>query len=367
MSFDDRTTVESAAARSSSVDLSTSPWLIRVFDRVPLPLPAMGILIALAHFLFLAVLALALNPPLGEELLYRGWQRFSPTLPLYMTKSLMVGFLAAAGYYGLRGAVRDFKNLRPALSCDDIEFDYWLNRLRHVPRVPLHVASALAIVIPFNAVQSDSNWLFLEQTPPLGSALMSFSQIDAILITFFLFRILTLEFISALTFAQVARRFARIELLDLERVAPFSQRALRAVLVLVLYMAILSLQAVFEFTPGEEIRLVVMMSFVAVAVFVIPLIPLQRRIHAAKQSELARIRTAIRVKNEAKIAGDAGWAPPDASLTNLIVYEQRIEQVNTWAFNAPTALRFALFVSLGIGSWLGAAFVERWLSTLLGS
>lgn len=35
--------------------------------------------------------------------------------------------------------------------------------------------------------------------------------------------------------------------------------------------------------------------------------------------------------------------------------------------NKPTVVRFALYVSLGIEYWLGAAFVKRWLGTLLGS
>ena len=168
----------------ASVDLSTSPWLIRIFDRVPLSLPAMGMLIALAYFLFLAMLALMLNPGLGEVLLYRGWQNlevehYRGTLGVYVGKALWVGYLAAAAYYGLREAVRDFQGLRPALSCDDIEFDDWLTRLRQVSRVPLYVVAAFAVVLSFFTVQQESNWTFMEQPPPLGSGLMSFSQIDA--------------------------------------------------------------------------------------------------------------------------------------------------------------------------------------------
>ncbi len=352
----------------ASVDLSTSPWLIRIFDRVPLSLPAMGLLIALAYFLFLTMLALMLHPGLGEVLLYRGWQNleiehYRGVLAVYVGKALMVGYLAAAAYYGLRGAVRDFQGLRPGLSCDDIEIEHWLTRLRQVPRAPLYVAAAFAVVLSFFGVQRESNWTFMEQPPPLGSGLMSFSQIDAAVIAFFLFRTLTLEFISAFTFAQVARRYARIELLDLERVAPFSRRSLRAVLVLVLFMVILSLQAIFEPNPSAAIGPVVPISLVAVAVFLIPLIPLQRRIDAAKQSELAHIRADIRRENEARIAGGGDWP----RFTGLIAYEQRIERVRTWPFNTSTMFRFALYVLLGIGSWLGAAFVERWLGTLLGS
>ena len=106
---------------------------------------------------------------------------------------------------------------------------------------------------------------------------------------------------------------------------------------------------------------VISISLSAVAFFLIPLIPLQRRIQAEKLSELARIRAAIHRENEARIAGDEDWAPR----ADLIVYKQQIEQVSTWTFNTPTVVRFALYVSLGIGSWLGAAFVERWLATLL--
>ena len=94
----------------ASVDLSTSPWLIRVFDRVPLSLPVMGILIALVHYLFIAVLAHMLAPGLANAA-YRLWQGELPIVALQIVKSIMVGYVLAAGYYGLRGAVRDFESL----------------------------------------------------------------------------------------------------------------------------------------------------------------------------------------------------------------------------------------------------------------
>ena len=54
------------------VDLSTSPWLIRIFDRVPLSLVVMGMLIAIAHFLLIALLGLLLSPTLAGEFLVWG-------------------------------------------------------------------------------------------------------------------------------------------------------------------------------------------------------------------------------------------------------------------------------------------------------
>lgn len=104
-----------------------------------------------------------------------------------------------------------------------------------------------------------------------------------------------------------ANRYAQIELLDLKRVAPCSQRSARAVLVFVLFMAILSLQAIFEPNPGGAIPVVIVLGLVAVAVFLIPLVPLQRRIDTAKKSELARIHAEIRRESETRIEGDENW------------------------------------------------------------
>ncbi len=192
---------------------------------------------------------------------------------------------------------------------------------------------------------------------------MSWRQFEETLFVFFIFRMVAVEFASAFFFASIAKRYARIELLDLQLVAPFSQRALRGVLVIMMFMAILSLLLIFDDDPTNSMIGVMLSGSGAVALFLIPLIPLQRRIRAEKSSELARIRAAIRRENEARIAGDEDWAPR----ADLIVYKQQVEQVSTWTFNTPTVVRFALYASLGIGSWLGAAFVERWLGTLLGS
>ncbi len=132
----------------ASVDLSTSPWLIRIFDQVPLSLLVMGMLIALAHFLFVTVIALLLSWTFGGEFLYWG---YGSILAGDIVHSILVGYSMAAGYYGLREAVRDFLSLRPSLSCDDIEFDAYLAYLRHVPRVGLYITSALALVWGFSS------------------------------------------------------------------------------------------------------------------------------------------------------------------------------------------------------------------------
>ncbi len=45
--------------------------------------------------------------------------------------------------------------------------------------------------------------------------------------------------------------------------------------------------------------------------------------------------------------------------------DARLESVREWPFDAPSLVRFALYVALGLGSWLGAAAVERLLDFIL--
>ncbi len=341
----------------ASVDLSTSPWLIRVFDRLPFPLFALGISAALAFFVFFEVLEITPSPTMSGD--YWTWgEGFSLGLVIDIVFSIVVGYLVAVPYYIHQEALRDFLNLRSALNCDDNEYGNWLIRVRNTARVSLYVAAALSTAVGYA--------IFLDQGTWRGG-----EQMKTFVNTFVLFRTLAITILSAYLFAVIAHRFADIELLNLERIMRFSKHALRGVLVVMLFIAILSLQVVLipsvilesEAFVIQALIILAVPSFTAAAIFLIPLYPLHRRIQAEKRSELARIRADIHRENEARIAGNENWV----RLSGLIAYKQEVERVSTWAFNTPTMFRLSLYVSLGIGSWLGAAFVERWLGTLLGS
>ena len=61
--------------------------------------------------------------------------------------------------------------------------------------------------------------------------------------------------------------------------------------------------------------------------------------------------------------GEAGRTP---RLANLIAWRGLVDGVHEWPLSAPALLRFGLFLMLGLGSWLGAALVERFLERALG-
>ena len=93
----------------------------------------------------------------------------------------------------------------------------------------------------------------------------------------------------------------------------------------------------------------------------LPSLGVHRAIDAAKRVELARVRDAIHREREANLAGNA----QDPRLSNLVVYERRIADVTTWPFDLSTWVRFATYIAIGVGSWVGAALVERFLGAVL--
>ncbi len=60
-----------------------------------------------------------------------------------------------------------------------------------------------------------------------------------------------------------------------------------------------------------------------------------------------------------------GPSHPYDRLGKMRLLDARLESVREWPFDAPSLVRFALYVALGLGSWLGAAAVERLLDFIL--
>ena len=74
----------------------------------------------------------------------------------------------------------------------------------------------------------------------------------------------------------------------------------------------------------------------------------------------------IRAESRSRSEREEHWQSIDGRLSDLIVYETRIESVSTWPVDSSGVLRFGLYVVGGLGAWVGAALMERLLSAALG-
>ncbi len=97
-----------------------------------------------------------------------------------------------------------------------------------------------------------------------------------------------------------------------------------------------------------------------------PMMGVHRRLREAKRTELERVREVIRAESRSRPEPEDHWQSIDGHLSDLIVYETRIQSVSTWPIDSTGVVRFALYVFYGLGAWVGAALMERLLSTVLG-
>jgi hypothetical protein len=74
----------------------------------------------------------------------------------------------------------------------------------------------------------------------------------------------------------------------------------------------------------------------------------------------------MRSGRQALLESGADGSTPAARMADIVAYEARVASIATWPFDLSTLVRFALYVALGLGSWLGAAMVERLVSVVLG-
>ena len=103
----------------------------------------------------------------------------------------------------------------------------------------------------------------------------------------------------------------------------------------------------------------------AAAAFLLPVRGLRRQIQARKAEELSGLREKIRRNRELADGSGTESAEAGAKLPGLLAYKHEIESVREWPFDTPTLVRFALFLLIPLGSWLGGAVVERVVDLVL--
>ena len=103
-----------------------------------------------------------------------------------------------------------------------------------------------------------------------------------------------------------------------------------------------------------------MLVVAAVLALILPTLGIHRRLKATKQAELAELRAALAARRDptTRSVDDAQQLRADLAL------EQRLMSVSEWPFDAGSYGRVALYIVLGLGSWVGAALVERLLESL---
>ena len=327
------------------------PWSVRLFAAAPIPPPVSAVLVTAGFALAAGLYSRAFGLPF-----------LTTFVEIELLQITMIGFTPAATVYALRGAERDLADLRPVLRPEVGATGAGLERVFFVGRRWL-VASGLAgIAISLVLLFSPASWQ--SGRPPIGGPIFMWAAFRSSVLGWLVARTVLIELAVGFGFARLGERDVEVDWLEQGPLRPFARKGLRSVFLLLLFSFFFSLFLLEPWGRVTAIPMLVLFPALCGFALLLPVSGVRQRLVEAKRAELARIDAALRAEAEANLK-QAAAAPADARLSNLIAYRGLVEAANTWPFDVGVWLRFALYVSLGLGSWLGGALVERLIGVAL--
>jgi hypothetical protein len=333
---------------------------MRLVDRVPFHAALSGLLFAMA----LIVAYLLVQWLTGEAAIDMGDLALGvlPENTLgFVVAAAASGYALGAGYAINAQNASTLQKLRPLLAKSAVEpgtsSDVTLSASRGYGCIGL----VCGVVFAYAADEAAAQLLKLEAFSSDG--LLSLLMLP---LAFWLFLRVAYFTISGMqSVARVVEKDLSVDLLDLSRLSPLGQMALRASLLWIGAAVVASLSVLLTQETIAEFLVILFLLLVATVTFVIPVRGVHRKLRDAKREELLRVSAEIRRDREEIRVLAAGTRDAAIRLPALLAYEARIRSVQEWPFDTPTLLRFALYLTIPVVSWLGGAFVERLIESLL--
>ncbi len=344
---------------------SSALWTLRIFDAVPLP-PALVGLLGLGVYLAVYFAYFAAFGRLDDVAMAAPHFWTQPGWWSELVNAAWIVYVATLIVYGLRGAARDLRDLRPALDCSEPEFRDLTARIAGPDRRALLVAGVISAALAARIPIFEERIWTEGVRPPVWDPLFLWVMGRHLLIGWLLGRAVWIDIFVTREFQRIGAERVRVDLLDPAPLAPFSRRGLRTVLLYVIGMSIMSLFWLGPHYASANASVMIVILLAASAMFVVPVLGVHRRLRETKRDELRDLRAEIRSAQAAlRKRGTQGAREAARRLPALLALETRIASVREWPFDVSTLLRFGLYLSLGIGSWLGGALVERLLGLAL--
>lgn len=330
------------------------PWSIRLYELRSLPPLLWACVVTLAYLgLWFCVARLEGRPPL--------WGSWSWSEAV--VRGMLLGYTPALMVWSRRQALRTLHELRPALRLPDERFPGIVAATFRPPRWLLYACASVALVWPLLALRTAllGGPVVAGESTPAGRLWVGVTFMVA---GWLVARAVAQDVHVARSLSRLGAEALEIDLLAPERLEPLHRWSLRAVALWVIWFCIMSLFFVGP-GPANYINLggIAPLLIVSGTAFFLPLYGAHRRIRETKRAELAWLDERLRQERDALRENRSGGA--GARLADLAAYRGLVARAREWPFDATTLLRFALYTAVGVGSWLGAALVERGLGVLL--
>lgn len=333
------------------------PWTQAWIDSLPIAPAWVGLALAAGHLLLGALyFAGIVSPRVGAA-----WPAYQDSLLTTSVYALLIGYSTAALAYARGGHAATLRDLQPALSCNDAEF----SALRgEVLRFDMPALRRIGMIVAIGAIVV--TYFTTDVAQRVSRPVLLWVIWQNGLCFWIVARTIAHDLRVSLVFSRETQRHAEIELFDLGPLTPLAGRGLQSALLIVLAISLFSL-----ILGGEDVSVVVPVMQVAtvlLAAFALvrPSLGIRHRVRVAKREELARLSRELRSLRAQGATTEGSNEPESESrLATLLALKQHVEATREWPFDLGTLGRFLIYAAIGVGSWLGAAAVERLLDLLL--
>ncbi len=270
-----------------------------------------------------------------------------------VTLYMMLGYLPVATYYLMHWTTGHFDELVRQFALDHEAVLFPRSLANWVGAVGSFATCLLFLDIPNNPLSLLTPWIW--------PAEFTFPFVGLVFLGWFNFRFMFLLVWTALAISRTARQICHIDLFDPPGFKPYAQQGVRNSLLAVISLSISSNLWLDPNSPAIATGTTLVFLIVAtVLALLLPAWGIHLRIKVSKQSELKQIRKAIALRRDpdTRSVDDAQQLRADLAL------ERRLLETSEWPFDAGTYGRVVLYIMLGLGSWVGAALVERLLESL---
>ena len=167
--------------------------------------------------------------------------------------------------------------------------------------------------------------------------------------------------VESIRLSRLSDEIKSLDILDMRPYQPLIRQGLTNALLVLGMVSVLSLFAVESRYYLALVSFWIGFTVLAWIGMMLPLRGIRKRVKAARNKELDWCRRELVTSRDALKAGEDA----KQSIAEIVAYRTLIENTGNWPFDSLTLVRFALYLLIPLGSWLGGAFVERGLDFIL--
>jgi hypothetical protein len=343
----------SSATADEVPDLTRPAGPMRLFEATALPYPVVSALL-MGGWLAASATINAIGGQLGQA--EAGNWLFRLALAELLQGALLV-YLLTCEHVGQASTARDLEQLRGAVEASESEFaDLAGAAWRQRPAI-----GWITVIVPLLGglamVELDPALWVGREKPSMLSTIYAWSVLRNSLMGWAIARLFVAEIRWTRAFVSMADRL-RVPLPTGADPEVFLRKGLRSAAIWLVFSSLFSLFWLDNSAGSLNWLLFMVMLATATCALFIPLRAFRSTVHEAKRIELEHIDGEIARERGPLLDGTSS---DSSRLGSLAAWRSLVEGVDEWPLSAPAAIRFGLFVLLGLGSWLGGALVERGL------